>query len=431
MTTFSRLTILRATLAAAVSLALAPAQTIIVRAQRMIDVRSGRVISPALLVIRGGYIEAINPPAADSQDAAVIDLGNSTLLPGFIDMHVHILVRDGAGYRADIVDETGPDAVLRSSISARKILMAGFTTIRELGQLHMTPDLLAVSLARASDAGWIDAPRIVAAGHPITITGGHIDPEMHAGINTALFHLGPEYGIADGVDEVVKAVRIQIKRGAKVIKISATAGVLSMEDSVGAQQMTEAEMRAAVEEASRHGLKVAAHAHGLDGILAAVRAGVASIEHGSMINEEAIQLMKERGTYLVPTTALTDTMDLAALPPLVRQKAESILPLARANLRKAALAGVKIALGTDAPLVPFGQDAKEFGAMADRGLTPIESLRAGTINAADLLGVKDRGELVAGKFADIVAVSGNPLEDIHATEHPVFVMKAGKVYRKP
>jgi imidazolonepropionase-like amidohydrolase len=216
------------------------------------------------------------------------------------------------------------------------MLMAGFTTVRDMAQLHLTPDLLAVSMARASDAGWIEAPRIIAAGHAISITGGHIDPEMHAGISTALFHLGPEYGIADGVDEVVKAVRYQIKHGAKVIKISATAGVLSLEDSPGAQQMTDAEMRAAVEEASRHALKVAAHAHGTEGILAAVKAGVASIEHGSLINDEAIRLMKERGTFLVPTSALSGTMDLASLPPVVRQKAESILPLARVNLRKAA-----------------------------------------------------------------------------------------------
>jgi imidazolonepropionase-like amidohydrolase len=271
----------------------------------------------------------------------------------------------------------------------------------------------------------------VACGHAITITGGHGDPQMHANMNTAFFDLTPEYGVADGVDEVVRAVRYQIKHGAKVIKLIATAGVLSFEDSVGAQQMTEAEMRAAVEEAGRHGIKCAAHAHGIEGILAAVRAGVASIEHGSMINDEAIRMMKERGTYLVPTTALFDTIDLASLPAPVRKKAEDILPKARANLHQAALAGVKMALGTDAPLVPFGENAKEFSAMSDRGVPIVESLRAGTMNAAELLGVTDRGELVAGKFADIVAVPGNPLETIKVTEKVVFVMKGGKVYRKP
>lgn len=408
----------------------ASAQTTVVRAQRMLDVRTGRIVSPATLVVNGDTIQAVNP-ASPPREGAVVDLGDVTLLPGFIDMHVHVLIREGNGYRADILGETGADAVLRSTASARKMLLAGFTTVRDMAQLHLTPDLLAVSMARASDAGWIEAPRIIAAGHAISITGGHIDPEMHAGVSTSMLRLGPELGIADGVDEVVKAVRYQIKHGAQVIKISATAGVLSLEESAGAQQMTEAEMRAAVEEAARHGLRVAAHAHGTEGILTAVRAGVASIEHGSLINDEAVRLMKERGTFLVPTTALTDTMDLASLPAVVRRKAESVLPLARTNLRKAALAGVKIALGTDSPLVPFGENAKEFGAMAERGLTPIESLRAGTLNAAELLGVSDRGELAPGKFADVVAVPGNPLENIRATEKVVFVMKGGRVYLKP
>ena len=412
------------------SVAAAAGQTTVVRAQRMLDVRSGRIVSPAVLVVSDGLIRAVNPDSPPS-NADVVDLGNVTLLPGFIDMHVHVLVRDATSYRPDVLGENGANAVLRSTTNARKMLLAGFTTVRDMGQLHYTPDLLAVSMARASDAGWIDAPRIVAAGHAISITGGHIDPEMHAGVSTSLLHLGPEVGIADGADEVLKAVRYQLKRGARVIKISATAGVMSLEESVGAQQMTEAEMRVAVEEAARHGIKVAAHAHGTEGILAAVRAGVASIEHGSMIDDEAIRLMKERGTYLVPTTALGDAIDLASLPPAVRRKAESVLPMARANLTKAAQAGVKIALGTDAPLVPFGDNAKEFGAMADRGLTAIDALRAGTINAAELLGVEDRGELTVGKFADVVAVPGNPLENVRATEAVVFVMKGGKIYRKP
>jgi imidazolonepropionase-like amidohydrolase len=412
------------------AVASAAGQTTVVRAQRMLDVRSGRIVSPAVLVVSDGRIQAVNP-ASPPSTADVVDLGNVTLLPGFIDMHVHVLLRDATSYRPDVLGENGANAVLRSTTSARKMLLAGFTTVRDMAQLHLTPDLLAVSMARASDAGWIDAPRIVAAGHAISITGGHIDPEMHAGVSTALSHLGPEMGIADGADEVLKAVRYQIKRGARVIKISATAGVMSLEESVGAQQMTEAEMRVAVEEAARHGIKVAAHAHGTEGILAAVKAGVASIEHGSMIDDEIIRLMKERGTYLVPTTALGNAIDLASLPPAVRRKAESVLPLARANLQKAARAGVKIALGTDAPLVPFGDNAKEFGAMADRGLTAIDALRAGTINAAELLGVEDRGELAVGKLADVVAVPGNPLENIRATESVVFVMKGGKIYRRP
>lgn len=417
----------RLLLLALVSLSAAMAQTTLLRAHRMIDVRTGRIVSPASVLITGAAISALNPAAAPA-DATVIDLGDVTLLPGFLDMHVHLLLSDSAHYRSDIIGETGADAVLRSATSARKLLLSGFTTVRDLGQLHFVRELLAVSLARASDAGYIDAPRIVAAGHPISITGGHIDPEMHARVATGLVTLGPEYGVADGVDEVVKSTRFQIKNGARVIKISATAGVLSLEDSMGAQQLSDAEMRAAVEEAARHGIKVAAHAHGTQGIIAAVKAGVASIEHGSLLNDEAIRLMNEHGTYLVPTVALADTMNLASLPPAVRKKAEFALPAARESLRKAAAAGVKIALGTDAPLVPWGESAREFGAMVDRGLSPLDSLRAGTLNAADLLGVTDRGELAPGKLADIVAVRGNPLENIRATEHVVFVMKGGRVY---
>ncbi len=406
------------------------AQTTVVRAQRMIDVRSGRVISPASVVVSNGYISAVNPVSTPA-GAAIVDLGNVTLLPGFIDTHVHLTLSDAVHYRAEIVSESAAEAVLRSAPNGRKMLMAGFTTVRDLGQVHLTKELLSVALARASDAGWIDAPRVIACGHAITISGGHIDPEMSTKIATGLVELGPEYGIADGVEEALKATRFQIKHGARVIKIAATAGVMSMEGPMGAQQMSDAEMRAVVEEASRHGLKVAAHAHGTEGIITAVEAGVASIEHGSLLNEEAIRLMKERGTYLVPTTALGDSLELSTLPKVVREKAEYVLPLARASLRKAALAGVKIALGTDAPLLPFGENAKEFSAMMANGLSALDSLRAGTMNAADLLGVDDRGELASGKLAEIVAVSGNPLEDMHATERVVFVMKGGKVYRQP
>ncbi|MBN8734299.1 MAG: amidohydrolase family protein [Acidobacteria bacterium] len=406
------------------------AQTTVVRAARMVDVVNGRLVAPAVVVVEGERIRAVNPGTV-AAGAAVVDLGDVTLAPGFHDMHVHILMPDGTTYRRAMVAEEAGYGLLRSLGNAEKMLMAGFTTVRELGQLQVTRELLAVSMGRAGDAGWIASPRITAAGHAITITGGHIDPDMQAAIVPGLFRLGPEMGVANGVDEVTRAVREQIKAGARVIKISATAGVMSVEDSVGAQQMTDAEIRAAVEEAGRHGVKVAAHAHGPEGILAAVKAGVASIEHGSILTDEIIALMKQRGTYLVPTTHLADTIDLTGAPAVVKQKADAVLPVARASVRKAALAGVKIALGTDAPLVPFGENAKEFGAMVARGMTAAEALRAGTVNAAELLGAKDRGQIAAGMAADLVAVKGNPLEDVRATERVVFVMKAGRVYRKP
>jgi imidazolonepropionase-like amidohydrolase len=241
---------------------------------------------------------------------------------------------------------------------------------------------------------------------------------------------GTKDGVANGPWEVVDAVRYQIKHGAKVIKTCATAGVLSMEGPVGAQQYTFEELKAMVDEASRHGVKVAAHAHGTEGIKAAVRAGVASIEHGSMLDDEAIALMKQHGTWLVPTTYLVDRINLAALPPIIRQKAETILPVARASMRKAIAGGVKVAFGTDAGVFPHGENAREFAAYVKLGMTTAEALKTGTVNAAELLGLSDRGSIAAGKLADLVAVPGNPLQDITATERVVFVMQSGKILKE-
>lgn len=232
-------------------------------------------------------------------------------------------------------------------------------------------------------------------------------------------------------DQALKAVRYQIKHGAKVIKICATAGVLSFEGPVGVQQLSEAEMRVIVEEAARPGLKVAAHAHGTEGIKAAIRAGVASIEHGSMLDDEAIQLMREHGTYLVPTTYLADAIDLNALPPPIRAKAEVVLPLAKESVRRAIAGGVKIAFGTDAAVYPHGLNAREFKSLVDRGMRPADALRAATVNAADLLGVSDRGRIAPGLLADMVAVRGNPLQDITVMQDVQFVMKDGRVYKQP
>ena len=284
----------------------------------------------------------------------------------------------------------------------------------------------AVALMRASDRGLIEGPRIFPAAHGLGITGGHCDA---TGLAPGILEGGPERGVADGADEILKAVRYQIKHGAKLIKTCATAGVLSFEGPVGAQQYSEEELRVMVEEAARHGMKVSAHAHGTEGIIAAVRAGVASIEHGSMLNEEAIALMKEKGTYLVPTTYLADNIPLDVLPPHIRAKAESILPVAKESVRRAIRAGVKIAFGTDAAVFPHGDNAKEFTALVERGLTPLEAIRSATLNAVDLLGVDDRGLIAPGRLADIIAVPGNPLEDIRVLEDVRFVMKGGKVFK--
>lgn len=397
-------------------------QVKIVKAQSMLDVEAGEIISPALLVLENKHISAINPNILPDA-SETIDLGDMTLLPGLIDMHTHLTFELSANSQLKSVTESTPDWTINGVINARKTLLAGFTTVRDVGSANF----IDVALAKASAAGTIAAPQIFPAAHGLSITGGHGDA---GGFAPGILEGGPEQGIADGVDEAVRAVRYQIKHGAKVIKIAATAGVLSFEGPVGAQQFSEEEMRAIVEEANRHGLKVAAHAHGAEGIKAAVRAGVASIEHGSILDDEAIALMKQHGTYLVPTTYLTKAIDLAVLPPIMRAKAENIIPLAQKSLEKAIKAGVKIAFGTDAAVFPHGMNGKEFGALVERGMTPIDAIRSATINAADLLGVEDRGKLKAGLLADIIAVNGNPLDDVRVLEDVQFVMKGGRIYKR-
>ena len=387
-----------------------------VRAARLLDVATGRMHAPGLVVMHEGRITQVGGTAPAG--AAVIDAGDATLLPGFIDAHVHLTSEIRPGFDTEPVRETAVDGAITGVANAYKTLRAGFTTVRNVGSGGFAD----VALMRAVDRGTILGPRIIPAAHALGITGGHCDI---TGFAPGIRERGPQEGIANGADEFTTAVREQLKHGAKVIKICATAGVLSFEESVGAQQMSEAELRAVVEEASRHGVKVAAHAHGVVGIKAAVRAGVASIEHGSILDDEAIALMKERGTYLVPTRALGGLIDMAALPPLLRGKAEQILPMADASFRKAVAAGVKVALGTDAAVMPHGLNAKEFAVMVDAGMTPLQALQAGTLNGAELLGTPDRGQLAVGMLADLVAVPGNPLTDITSTERPVLVIKGG------
>ena len=393
---------------------------IVVRAARMLDVQTGRIVSPAVVVIEKDRIKSVNPASVPS--GQVIDLGNVTLLPGLMDMHTHLSFDIEGNWLHRAVTDTAGDYALRGARNARKTLLAGFTTVRDVG----SGDFVDVALMRAIDQDFIPGPRMFPAGHAIGITGGHCDTTGYA---PGVLEQGPESGVADGSEAALKAVRYQIKHGAKVIKVCATAGVLSLEGPVGAQQLSEVELRTIVEEAARHGLKVAAHAHGTEGIIAAVRAGVASIEHGSLLNEEAIRLMKERGTYLVPTTYLGQAIKLDALPPAIRAKAEYILPLARQSLQLAIKSGVKIAFGTDAAVYPHGDNAKEFAVLVERGMTPADAIRTATVNAADLLGVSDRGKLAPGLLADIVAVPGNPLENVRVLEDVRFVMKGGQVYK--
>jgi len=396
-------------------------QVVVVRAARMLELGSGKMVNGAAIVVEGGRIKAVNPAVLPG-NARTVELGDVTLLPGFIDMHTHLTGDIDAQTFIRPVSEGPADAALRGARNARKTLLAGFTTVRDVG----ARDFVDVALMRAIDAGLVEGPHIFPAAHAIGITGGHCDI---TGFAPGVLERGPEQGVADGVDQILRAVRYQIKHGAKVIKLCATAGVLSFESSVGAQQLSDDELRAAVEEAHRHGLKVAAHAHGTAGILAAVRAGVDSIEHGSILDDEAIALMKQKGTYLVPTTYLADANWTSVLPPPIRAKGEYLKPIAKESVRRAVRAGVKIAFGTDAAVYPHGDNAKEFAALVERGMTPLEALRAATIQATKLLGVDDRGALAPGELADIIAVPGNPLENIRVTEDVRFVMKDGKIYK--
>ncbi|MCH8327545.1 MAG: amidohydrolase family protein, partial [Candidatus Marinimicrobia bacterium] len=359
--------------------ALSAQEVTVIKADRMLDVVTGKMVRNAVVVIEGNRIKSVGGKVPAG--ATVIGLGDVTLLPGFMDMHTHLVMTLTGDFFLSRVRETESDAAIRGVGFARATLMAGFTTVRDVGGGQPS-----VALARAVENGTIPGPQIFSARSSITITGGHCEA---TGWRPGLIELDYREGVADGVDEVIKAVRYQIKHGATVIKICATAGVLSFEKAVGAQQMTAAEIRAAVEEAARHGMKVAAHAHGTQGIKAAIKAGVASIDHGSILDAEAIRLMKKSGTYLVPTNYITATLEEMELPPLLARKAASITPKMDRSLSMAIKGGVKIALGTDAAVIPHGDNAREFGAYVKAGMSPLNALRSATVNAADLLGVDD------------------------------------------
>ena len=398
-----------------------PAPAVVVRAARWLDVAAGQIRTPAVIVVQNGRIASVGGDAPAGAQA--IDLGDVTILPGLIDAHTHLTYDIEGDWVTRSVRELPADAALRGARNARRTIEAGFTTVRDVG----APGFADVSLMKAIDSGMVPGPRIIPAAYALGITGGHCD---ETGWAPGILERGPEEGIVDGLDAALRAVRYQLKHGAKVIKICATAGVLSFEATVGAQQLSDDEMKAVVDEAARHGVKVAAHGHGSEGILAAVKAGVASIDHGSMLTDEIIALMKKRGTYLVPTAYLLSALPLSALPPPIAAKARQIIPLAQESHRQAIKAGVKIAFGTDAGVYPHGVNGREFAVYVGYGMTPLEAIRAATTGAADLLGVADRGAIAAGKLADLVAVPGDPLKDVKVMEQVSFVMKDGTVVRR-
>ncbi|HXX90404.1 MAG TPA: amidohydrolase family protein [Acidimicrobiales bacterium] len=401
------------------------------RSSRMLDVVKGELLEPGNLLVVGEHIAEVMPSTVPSE-AVPIDLGDLTLLPGLMDMEVNLLL-GGPDHRSPLnpVQDDPALRTLRAVANARRTLQAGFTTVRNLGLFVQTGGLLLdVALKKAIDLGWFEGPRVVPAGHAITPTGGHLDPTMFQALAPHIMPLTVEEGIADGVDEVRRAVRYQIKHGAQLIKVCASGGVMSHAGTAGAQQYSDEELAAVVDEAHRAGLRVAAHAHGDDGIRAAIEAGIDCIEHGSLMTDETLDLLIERERFLVPTTYLADGMDVSNAPPELQAKAAEVFPKAKETIRKAVARGARIACGTDAPAIPHGRNAKELVALVDRGMSPLQAIRAATTVSAELIDVDDRGRLDAGLLADVIAVPGDPLADIGVTEDVRFVMKGGAVYKE-
>jgi imidazolonepropionase-like amidohydrolase len=397
---------------------------------RMLDVDAGVIVEPGDLLVHEDRIVDLAPTTVPS-DAVTVDLGDVTLLPGLMDMEVNLFM-GGPDHRSPLIPVQEDPAVrtLRAVANGRRTLRAGFTTVRNLGLFVQTGGiLLDVALRKAIDLGWVDGPRIVPAGHAISPTGGHLDPTVFQNLAPHVLPITVEEGVADGVDQVRRAVRYQIKYGAALIKVSASGGVMSHTGPAGARQYSTDELVAIVDEAHRAGLKVAAHCHGDEAIRVAVECGIDCIEHGSLMSDETMALLIERGTFLVATTYLTEAMDVSNADPVLQAKAAVVFPQARQTISDAIERGVRIACGTDAPAIPHGRNAKELVALVDRGMTPLQAIRSATTVAAELIDVTDRGRLLPGLLADIVAVPGDPLEDIALTEQVGFVMKGGVIHR--
>jgi imidazolonepropionase-like amidohydrolase len=411
-----------------------PESTVVLRGARLIDGTGAPAVPNGVVVVRGSRIVAAGAAGsvAVPQGARVIDLGDVTLLPGFIDAHTHIIGRvlgDPENDMAVVKDFESFGAILGVA-NAQKTLMGGFTTIRNVGATGFDD----MALRKAVDEGRVPGPRMENAGHALGITGGHCDEN---GFKPGLLDGGVKDGIANGPDEVRAAVRYQVKYGADVIKTCATGGVLSEGDAVGATQYSFEELKAMVDEAAKLERRVAAHAHGTEGIKIAVRAGVASIEHGSFLDAEGARLMAQRGTYLVPTLMAAEAVERAAKAGVLKgfraEKALAAAAAVRTGIKLAVANKVPITLGTDAGVIPHGTNGHEFTLLVEwGGMMPMDAIVAGTMSGAKLLGWEKRvGSLTAGKLADVVAVPGDPTRDIRAMERPVFVMKNGVVYKTP
>ncbi len=419
-------------LATAAAASAEPATVSVLHCGHALDAQAGVLLGPTTIVIEGKRIRELTPGVAAVAGASVIELGQATCLPGLIDLHTHLAMEISPTHYSDRVRFNPADYALRSTLYARRTLLAGFTTVRNLGD-SLTQD--SVALRNAINAGLIVGPRIYTAGRAIGSTGGHAD--VTNSLRTDLAgDPGVGEGIVNSVEDAAKAVRLHYKAGDDLIKIMPSGGVMDEGTSGDNPQLTLEEIKAVVSTAHDYGFTVAAHAHGAEAIRRAIVGGVDSIEHGTFLNDEDLRLMKEHGTWYVPT--LSAGAHVAAMakipgyyPPQVASKALTIGPQISATLGRAYRAGVKIAFGTDGGVYPHGQNAQEFGLMVQAGLPPMLTLQAATTLAAQVLRhEKDLGSLTAGKFADVVAVNGNPLEDIAVMRRVGFVMKEGVVYKR-
>ena len=405
----------------------------IVHAGRLLDGRGGPALEQTSVVIRDGKIVRVVEGFIEPQkEDRIVDLSSHTVLPGLMDMHTHLMSEHSKQSYTERFFMNESEYALRSTVYARRTLLAGFTTVRDVGDNGVN----AVALRKAIDAGWIVGPRIFTSGKSLATTGGHADPTN--GLRGRYRRdAGPDEGVINGPDDARKAVRQRYKDGADLIKLTATGGVLSLAASGRNPQFTVEELEAVVDAARDYGMTVAVHAHGNEGIHRAVLAGVDSIEHGTFLSDETMLLMKKRGTYLVPTIlagvwGAEKARDPDYFPAIVRPKAATIGPVIRSTFARAYATGVKIAFGTDSGVSPHGENAREFALMVAGGMPPMKALQAATLEAARLLKISDRlGTIEAQKIADLIAVKGDPLEHIEVLSDVVFVMKEGVIYKRP